>query len=389
MTQSVLQRTAVHRIACAVVAAELHRLRDTDRPPPGKADWPDSMPIGDEGLGLDSMEQLGALGALAETFDLDDSLLSNDPPQTVGDWVDWVMQAHTAGDGRMTVSTSGSTGTPRPCVHAVADLLEEAAVLATQFAGCRRVVALVPAHHLYGIIWTALLPDALGVPVVVRTLGAPLGLAANDLVVAVPDQWQALLRMIRNFPENVVGVSSAGSLDDGVAANLLAAGLARLVDIYGSSETGGIALRDVPATAYDLLPRWRLSADDGDDWRLVDRAGRSCDLPDHIERVGERAVRPIGRRDGAVQVAGHNVWPERVARTLRTVDGIADAAVRLHANGRLKAFVVLDRDRAPAEVSAKIEQAVVTHLTDPERPKSFRFGPALPRNAMGKLEDWA
>jgi 4-coumarate--CoA ligase len=394
VTAPVLQRTAVHRIACAVVAAELHRLRDTDRPPPGKADWPDSTPIGDEGLGLDSMEQLGALGALAETFDLDDSLLSNDPPHTVGDWVDWVMQAHAAGDGRMTVSTSGSTGSPRPCVHAVADLLEEAAVLATQFAGCRRVVALVPAHHLYGIIWTALLPDALDVPVVVRTLGAPLGLAANDLVIAVPDQWQALLRLIRNFPENVVGVSSAGSLDDGVAANLLAAGLARLVDIYGSSETGGIALRDVPATAYDLLPRWRLSAHDvsahdGDDWRLVDRTGRSCDLPDHIERVGERAVRPIGRRDGAVQVAGHNVWPERVARTLRTVDGVADAAVRLHANGRLKAFVVLDRDRDPAEVSAKIEQAVVTHLTDPERPKSFRFGPALPRNAMGKLEDWA
>lgn len=391
MTMPKLQRAAAHRIACAVVAGEVRRLRDTPHPDAPKGDWPDSTQIGDEGLGLDSIEQLGALGALAEAFDLDDSLLSDDPPRTVGAWVDWIMQAHAedaGGTGRMTVATSGSTGRPRPCIHAITDLLDEAAVLAARFAGRRRVVALVPAHHLYGIIWTALLPVTLGVPVVARSIGAPLALAAGDLVVAVPDQWQVLLRMIRRFPDDVVGVSSAGSLDDDVAAGLAAAGLARLVDIYGSSETGGIAMRDLPASAYDLLPRWRLAPNGDDDWRLMDRDGRLCDLPDHIERIGDRAIRPIGRRDGAVQVAGHNVWPERVARVLRTIDGAADVAVRLHANGRLKAFVVPDKDSDPVQISARIEQVVAARLTDPERPKTYRFGPALPRNAMGKLEDW-
>ncbi|MEG3084310.1 acyl-CoA synthetase [Sphingomonas sp. PB2P12] len=390
----VLQRPAAHRIACAVVAAELRRLRDTDdrhAAPRTLAcgDWLDSTPIADDGLGLDSMEQLGALGALAETFDLDDSVLSHEPPRTVGAWVDWIMHAHAAGDGRMTVATSGSTGSPRPCVHAIADLLDEAAFLATRFADRRRVIALVPAHHLYGIVWTGLLPDALGVPVVVRTIGASLGLDPGDLVVAVPDQWQALSRIIRRFPDDVVGVSSAGSLDDGVAAGLLAAGLARLVDVYGASETGGIAMRDVPATGYDLLPRWHLRPNGAGDLQLVDRDGRYFDLPDHVERIGDRALRPIGRRDGAVQVAGHNVWPERVARALRAVDGVADAAVRLHANGRLKAFVVPGDGQDIVLLSARIDRVVTPRLTDPERPRSFRFGPILPRNAMGKLEDWA
>ncbi|RZL76920.1 MAG: hypothetical protein EOP66_09570, partial [Sphingomonas sp.] len=100
-----------------------------------KGDWPTSTPIGDQGLGLDSMEQLGALGALAEAFGLDDSVLSAAPPQMVGDWVDWVMHAHVAGDGQMTVATSGSTGSPRPCVHDIADLIDEAAFLATQSTG--------------------------------------------------------------------------------------------------------------------------------------------------------------------------------------------------------------------------------------------------------------
>ena len=316
-------------------------------------------------------------------------MLSDDPPQTVGAWVDWILQTHAAGDGRMTVTTSGSTGRPKPCVHAVADLLDEAAFLATRLTGRRRVVALVPAHHLYGIVWTALLPDALAVPVAVRTIGAPLALTAGDLVIAVPDQWQALSRIVRRFPEDIVGVSSGGKLDDGIASGLLAAGLARLIDIYGASETGGIAMRDVPATAYDLLPRWRLSAQGDDDWRLTDRSDREYDLPDHIERIGDRALRPLGRRDGAVQVAGHNVWPERVARQLRTVDGVADAAVRLHANGRLKAFVVPNPHHDPVALAAVLERTVITHLSEPERPKSFRFGAALPRNAMGKLEDWA
>ncbi|MEG8052058.1 acyl-CoA synthetase [Sphingomonas aerolata] len=306
-------------------------------------------------------------------FDLDDSLLSDDPPQTVGAWVDWVMHAHVEGNGRITVATSGSTGSPRPCVHDVVDMIDEAAFVATQFTGRRRVVALVPAHHLYGMIWTALLPDALGVPVVVRAIGASLGLAAGDLVIAVPEQWQALVRIVRRFPMDVIGVSSAGFLNDSVAAGLLAAGLTRLVDVYSSSETGGIAMRDVPANGYDLLPRWRLSEHGDEDWRLVDRHGRFCDLPDYVERIGESALRPVGRRDGAVQVGGRNVWPERVANMLRTVDGVADVAVRLHAQGRLKAFVVPDLDRDPAQLSARIEQVMVTRLADHERPKGFRF----------------
>ena len=383
-----LSRIAAHRIACAVVAAEVRRLRDGDRPLPPPDVWPEASPVGDEGLGLDSLEQLGALGALAETFGLDDALLGPEPPRSVGAWVDWIMRRHASGDGHLTVRTSGSTGRPMPCAHAMVDLVEEARFLATQLTGRRRVVALVPAHHLYGVIWTALLPTMLDVPVVARAIGSPLELAAGDLVVAVPDQWRAILRSTRLFPADVVGISSAGPLDGALAADLLASGLARLLDIYGSSEISGIAIRELPATAYDLLPRWCLLPHGESDWRLGDDHGGCHDLPDHVERVDERRLRPTGRRDGAVQVGGHNVWPRRVADVLRELDGVADAAVRLHANGRLKAFIVPDDDRDPAELTALIEHAAADRLSVSERPRTLRFGDALPRNMMGKLEDW-
>lgn len=261
--------------------------------------------------------------------------------------------------------------------------------MAARLPGRRRLVALVPTHHLYGIIWTALLPDGLGVPVVTPPIGTALDLAPGDLVVAVPDQWRAILRLTRGFPADIVGVSSAAPLDDALAADLAAAGLTRLLDIYGSSETGGIALRTLPATRYDLLPRWRLVPHGDGDWQLADRDGTHHPLPDHVERIGERGLRPTGRRDGAVQVGGHNVWPARVAAMLRTLDGVADAAVRLDGNGRLKAFVVPDGARDPADLAPLIDRAVADRLPVAARPKRLRFGPALPRNAMGKLEDWS
>ncbi|TPG51955.1 AMP-binding protein [Sphingomonas glacialis] len=383
-----LRRTAAHLIACAIVATEVRRIRETPIPLSVDGVWPEAWRIGEEGLGLDSLEQLGALGALAEAFDLDDSLLNETPPTFVGAWIDWIMEGQAAGGVRMTVRTSGSTGVPQPCTHFMSDLLEEAAFLAARFSDRRRVVALVPADHLYGIIWTAMLPSVLEVPVVVRTLGAPLGLVAGDLVVAVPEQWEAAVRLIRQFPDDVIGVSSGGSLGGGVAEAVLAAGLRRLVDIYGASETSGIAMRDAPAATYELLPRWRLVRCGESDWQLIDGAGATGRLPDHIDRTGDRSLRLLGRRDGAVQVGGHNVWPKRVAEMLGAVDGVAETAVRLNATGRLKAYIVPREGIGSADLAANLERAAA-QLPVHERPKSFRFGATLPRNAMGKLEDWA
>jgi 4-coumarate--CoA ligase (photoactive yellow protein activation family) len=389
VTERSLQRLAAHRIACAVTAAEIARLRDGSPSWRAVDEWSEDMLIGEEGLGLDSLEQLGALGALAETFGLDDAPLGKRAPQKVGDWIDWIMAGHEADDGRITVRTSGSTGAARPCVHALGALLDEAAYLANRFADRKRVIAMVPANHLYGMIWTALLPSALGIPVIARPLGTALELVAGDLVVAVPDQWRAMSRMTWRFPNDIVGVSSAGMLDGLVANDLLEARLSRMIDVYGSSETGAIAIRQVPDTMYELLPRWKLVPRGDHDWDLLDGSGARTEMPDIIERAGERWLRPVGRRDGAVKVAGLNVWPNHVAGVLRRANGVADVAVRLHTNGRLKAFIVPEAGLETDDLASRLDRFVRQNLKDHERPKSFRFGSVLPRNAMGKLEDWA
>lgn len=112
-------------------------------------------------------------------------------------------------------------------------------------------------------------------------------------------------------------------------------------------------------------------------------------MPDLIERAGERLLRPVGRCDGAVKMAGFNVWLIYVAQVLRDADGVADVAGRLHANGRLTAFIVPGAGRETNDLASQLDRYIAQKLNDHERPKSFRFGAVLPRNVMGKLEDWA
>ena len=71
---------------------------------------------------------------------------------------------------------------------------------------------------------------------------------------------------------------------------------------------------------------------------------------------------------------------------------VADAQIRLmraNEGERLKAFVV---PRLPDEcgmsLRTELETWVDSRLQAVERPRSYTFGPELPRNEMGKLADW-
>lgn len=380
-----LHPAAIARIVPAVVRAEVVRLRGARADALPSGCWATDVTLGDDGLGIDSLEIFGILAALAEMFDLDAATLTEQPPERIGDLLDWVVSVPGGVRGTITVATSGSTGRPKHCTHALADLREEAAYFASVVAGRRRVVALVPADHLYGLIWTALLPAVADLPVVERRIGARLDFLPGDLVVAVPDQWRVLPRLAGSLPADVWGVSSGAPLPSDVELAMLDGGIARVLDVYGASELSAVAVRVAPDPDYRLLPRWRLAV--GDD-AVIDRHGEHWPLPDRVTRTGERALRPIGRRDAAVQVGGHNVWPQRVAEMLRAVPGVVDAAVRLGADARLKAFVVPEGG-VDAQALEQLLQERAAMLPAPERPARYTYGAALPRTPIGKLEDWS
>lgn len=384
-------RAALSSIILGLIEAEILRQRGAGGLAFGRVQetLAAGMTLDEAGFGIDSLEQMGVRTAIEEMFGAIVTPGGSDrqaQPTTAGTWADAVLRSWQDTTPALNVTTSGTTGTPKSCRHLVHDLMDEARHFAELVGARKRVVAFVPPQHIYGLIWTALLPEFLEA-VVVRVRPADIvDLLAGDLVVGVPHQWRALARRSR-FPEDVIGVSAGGPLALDDANALSAAGLARILDVYGTSETGGIAFRDAACPQYTLLPRWTFGQDGSGPGQLVSIDGRIVPLPDRIVRLGDR-FRLDGRHDGVVQVGGLNVWPDQIAQILGEHDGVADAAVRLGGNGRLKAFLVPSDGRATDALVEAVAHYAAHRLPAHARPVSYRTGMTLPRGPLGKALDW-
>ena len=382
-----------------LIADEMSHLRPGGPGLPERP-WPHDLALNEQGLGLDSLERLSVASALNEALHLhesgiEDLLLAR---QTFGEWIAVAADGLAEVDARLTFRTSGSSGSAKPCTHTLANLQQEVEHLATLTAGVRRVLAAVPAHHIYGFLFTVLLPARLRCDTVLDIRRqTPQALAQlllpGDLLISHPAHWALVARHAGRLPAGVHGVTSTAPCPDAVAQDLQTIGLASLTQVYGSSETAGIGTRSAATAPYRLMPFW--ARDTHDDARLLRTAldGTVCAHPiqDRLAWPTAHEFSVCGRLDDAVQVGGTNVFPSQVRQVLLGHPQIADAAVRLMApeeGQRLKAFIVpapgADADALRHGLWAWCE----ARLDAPARPKAYTLGEQLPRNAMGKLADW-
>ena len=393
--------SAVRRVVSDVLAAELAQARP-GRPAPALP-WPDGLDFVRD-LGADSLELLGMGTALAEALrlervDVDARLLAR---PVLDEWVAaaraGLAAAAAAGAPALTFRTSGSSGSPKRCTHALALLWQETLELARLLPGRKRILSVVPGHHIYGFLFTVLLPRVLDAEVLDLRTAAPdtlLGAARpGDLIVAHPGWWEQAARLGPRFGPDIAGTSSTAPCPDPLALELGEAGL-RLLQVLGSSETAGVGWREEAGAPFVLLPYWtRPGVPDELARTLPDGGTARYPLQDRLEWEDARRFRPAGRIDCAVQVGGVNVFPSYVAEVLRMHPRVADAAVRLmrpDEGRRLKAFVVpaASVDEAGlAALRAALLDWCAERLVAPERPAALSFGDRLPRQASGKPADW-
>ena len=354
------------------------------------------------GMALDSLAcmQLATAAAVwCNAYDagFEDLFLAK---RNVQDWAEAMHRARSAGASDFTFSTSGSTGKRQHIRHAHDSLMDEARswaqVLQAYELPVSRVVTLVPCHHIYGFIWGVLVPKALGVPVIEASHEALPELLAGDLLVGVPDQWQWLAGTVRAGSGLVQGVTSTAPMPGPVHQRLVTAEgaapawLERLLQIYGSTQTGGIAWRDGPHTSYSLAPGRNRGTGGGVELLLPSGARVQLGLQDEVRWTGMNQFELLRRIDSCVQVGGHNVSPVWVREKLMAYPAVEDASVRLDAaapHPRLKAFVVL---KAPADLSqqASLQEWALDNLPWYAALSSISYGAELPRNLMGKPTDW-
>ena len=292
--------------------------------------------------------------------------------------------------------TSGSTGAVKSCVHTAAMLREEGRGLAFLFPDIRRVVSLVPASHSYGMIFGLIVPKILNVPVVIKPPVPVIQwkevLREGDLLVAFPMFLKQLVSLEFAFPPGITLLTSTAPCPDELIDATYASGARRLIEIYGASEGGAFGWREKSGCPFTLLPFWNAVVNDGR-LEVITRKETplTVDIPDIVEMDAHGQFRPVGRRDLAVQVAGINVYPQKVEAILKAHPAVKDAAVRSmrpDEGERLKAFIVLEEGYSEEKTLTDLRAFMKEKLTVHETPRRITFGERVPVTDFGKKRDW-
>jgi 4-coumarate--CoA ligase (photoactive yellow protein activation family) len=278
-----LSAASVERLCIDLIATEQERLmREKRLSPrqgirarlaacgPGEAG---EIEIGEDELGIDSLMLLDLVGVITRYFCLGDSgaedlLLVH---RTLGGWGRIVL-AHfdrIGAGARIGFETSGSTGTPKHVMHTRSALEAETAEslggILGELAADARILSSVPPRHIYGFLWSVLLPERAGCDAIELHRSAGEALFRNcrpgDVVIGTPFTWERAAGQGCRLPAGVTGVTSAGPSTAATWAAGRHLGLRRLVEIYGSTETGGVGWREAWDSPYRLSARLDLSGE--------------------------------------------------------------------------------------------------------------------------------
>jgi acyl-coenzyme A synthetase/AMP-(fatty) acid ligase len=308
-------------------------------------------------------------------------------------------QAHVAW-----VFTSGSTGAPVPHRKTFGCLVEcvreGGRRLGLLDGRAHAVIATVPPQHMYGLESSVLAPLATGNALCAERPFYPADIcAALDavpaprLLISTPIHLRALVGSGLELPELELIVSSTAPLAGALAALVEQRFEARLIEIYGSTETGQIATRRPSLEAeWHLWPYVRLESRGSETWARDGHIEQPTRMGDVLELTAPDRFLLHGRLADLVNIGGKRSSLAYLNHQLASISGVEDgaffhpveppapAAGAAGYEPRVAACVV-----APALSAADILAALRERIDPVFLPRPLLLVASLPRTAAGKL----
>jgi acyl-CoA synthetase (AMP-forming)/AMP-acid ligase II len=307
--------------------------------------------------------------------------------------------------------TSGSTGAPQAIAKKLFQISREVATLEAQFGqllGGSEIIATVSHQHIYGLLFNVLWPLTAGRAIHAREYYLP-----QELMAVLAERGRVLVSSpahLKRLPQHPAWTmtskrlravfSSGGPLPFEVAceANRLLGAVP--IEVYGSSETGGIAWRQQRSRmdeAWTPLPGVTCRVDPEEGILEV----RSPHLPskdwfptaDRGTLVADDRFLITGRVDRIVKIEEKRISLSAIECQLRTSPMVADACVVVLEGHRprIAALVVpsLHGHSKLAEIGKlafnRMLRDVLSQFIEPVGiPRVWRYLDALPINAQGK-----
>ncbi|MDR0771247.1 MAG: AMP-binding protein, partial [Burkholderiales bacterium] len=306
----------------------------------------------------------------------------------------------------MVVFTSGSSGTPNRIFKTPAQLYCEAVLLQQMFGGelppDARFVGTVPHHHMFGLPFRLIWPLWAGYPIISEPYRYPEELGrlktGPHVLISSPPTLKRLAQLETFFsPATFLATFSAGSpLHDSVAAICASRLASRMIEIYGSTETGNVMHRIAPGGAWREQPGVTVALDERGCLKL--RSPLLAD--DDWFQTQDTAVhddngwRLTGRADRVAKIEGRRVALDAIETALLALPEVAEArtAPLYRERDEIAAAVVLsDSGRTQLQALGKLRfdrwmrQSLSASLERIALPRRWRYLMALPYNAMGKV----
>ena len=244
--------------------------------------------------------------------------------------------------------TSGTTGEPTGALKSRDNITKELKVLKELFSplGIERVVVTVPLIHIYGFLAGVLLPRALDAEVVLKEEFLPHELIelAEDkktLCITNPVFLKVLnkLNITQKYP-NITFLSSTGKLDAEIASSLNKKLDVSIYQLFGSTETGGIAYKINDDELWQPLSGVSIGKEGENlsvnspyisDFLIEDslvKVQKPFVTTDIIE-IKEQSFKLLGRASEIIKISGKRISILEVESLLEQSEYIEEALVKL------------------------------------------------------------
>ena len=299
--------------------------------------------------------------------------------------------------------TGGSTGKPTIWTKTVKNIMGEALFhVGVHDISCDdTVVATVPPYHIYGLLFSVAAPLLAGARVADQTCGFPheivntVTATAATILVSVPAHFRALKD--HDFPDHGLRLafSSAGVLDEADEMDFRQRNNVFLMEVYGSTETGGIAFRCRGRDETFFSPFSVIETHIGEASLKIRSPFISPEIvrddldfyrvPDRVKQCSGNSFAILGRSDTIVKIAGLRVDLDRVRAVLKTMDGIRDALVLTRPVPRGRAFDICALVEGNC-THADIRQFLSGRLGAAAHPRWIKVVDHMPITRSGKYD---
>jgi acyl-coenzyme A synthetase/AMP-(fatty) acid ligase len=309
--------------------------------------------------------------------------------------------------GALILFTSGSTSQPMPIPKSFAQLEAELNSLENLWGAAvsgATISSTVSHHHIYGLLFRLLWPLCGGRPFIryARDYWEEL---VNDaqlhtplVIVSSPAHLSRIPAL--EWPTHALkAVFCSGAPLVTEAALTAKAQLEHTItEVYGSTETGGIAWREQDkSAAWVCLPGVEINLTQDTSLLQV----RSPHLPDHnwFSSADQATLNEdgrfnlCGRTDRIAKVGGKRISLSAIERILEQQPGVAAARVILlpERGDRLGAVVILDNDgnkqlvdQGKSAINQQLKQALENQVDRIAIPRYWRYLGEMPQNRQGK-----